>query len=153
VSSIEFYAGQARAIVRAMEEGEDPRRLKDTIGYVNLSFHLPPITAIDQLVEAINGVAGSDLESFESALEDGQLYEDDAGRSVEVVDAQWIRSFTEIRAVPVDGVFDRWIEIMSEEEGASIKPSPKLRAALDDLFKLWRKAAAQKAAVLHVWSG
>lgn len=151
-ATIEFYAGNAKSIAAAVQQGEDPRKLKDTIGYVNLSFHLPPITSIDQLVEAINRLTGSELDSFEEALEDGQLLEDEGAKSVDLVDSEWVRSFAALKEFPLDSVYETWLEIMAEEEGQKIKPSAKLKPALGELFKLIRKGAAQKAAILHVWS-
>jgi hypothetical protein len=151
-ATIEFYAGNAKAIAGAVQEGEDPRKLKNTLGYVNLSFHLPPITSIDPLVEAGNQVMGSELPSFEEALEDGQILEDEQGKSVDVVESEWVKSFAELKEIPIEPVFETWITIMSEEEGARIKPSPKLKVAVEDLFKLIRKSAGQKASLVHVWS-
>lgn len=151
-ATIEFYAGNAKAIVRAVQDGEDPRRLKNTLGYVNLSFHLPPITSIDQLIEAINSELSAELPSFEEALEDGQLLEDEEDKSVDLVDSEWVKALAALKDVPLDPVFNRWIEIMSEEEGAKISPSPKLKVALGEFLQLVRKTSSQKASLLHVWS-
>jgi len=151
-ATIEFYAGNAKAIVKAVQEGEDPRKLKNTVGYVNLSFHLPPITSIDQLVEAINRELNTELPSFEEALEDGQLLEDEEDKSVDLVDSEWVKAVAGLKDVPVEPVFARWVEIMSEEEGAKISPSPKLKIALGEFLQLVRKTSAQKVSLLHVWS-
>ncbi len=150
VARIEFYAGNARAIASAVSEGEDPRRLKNTLGSVSLSFNLPPLTSIDQLVEAVNQVMGSELDSFEEAVAEGNLL--DEAVSVDVVDSEWVRAFAELKDIPVDPVYDAWIKVMSEEEGMTIKPSAKLKPALAEFLKLIRKTVAQKAALIHVWS-
>jgi hypothetical protein len=152
---MELVAGDASTILVAIST-DDLAGLADRgrfAAHLSLGAGLDP-TWLDLFSEAVRAVTGDDGEpsNFLDARRELDGPADVAGRTVERVDAHWIRAIARLADRDVPAVAGRWLDLLGEELGELPREEkPWIRSLAGDLVQFCR-TAERAPDVLFAWS-